>query len=227
LIGKIVAVFGSGGCYATYRRANGVSNAVLPMPDGVTPSECASSFVNPLTALGMISTMREGGHTALVHTAAASQLGQMMARICNQGKIPLVNVVRRAEQEVFLRSINPDSIIINQTSTSFITDLANAMKQTGATVAFDATGGGSLSADILVALDKAGLSREGVQLYNYGRLDTSPSTMTGEQKKRSVFWLLPAWQAQHRKEFAENMRRVAGEIRTTFATSYTAELGME
>lgn len=227
LIGKTVAVFGSGGCYAAYRRVNGASNAILPMPSGVTPRQAASSFVNPLTALGMLSTMRELGHTGLVHTAAASQLGQMMVRICMKDGVNLVNVVRKVEQEALLREIHPSAVIINQSSPTFAVDLAQAMKHAGATIGFDATGGGALSAQILSAFDAAGLTREGIQLYNYGFLDTSPSTMTKEQRSRTSFWLLPTWQAQHKKEFAENMRRVAGEITSTFATNYTAEVGMD
>jgi len=226
LIGKTVAVFGSGGCYATYRKANGVSNAVLPMPDGVTPRSAASAFVNPLTVLGFLSSMREGGHGALVHTAAASQLGQMLLRVCSKDKIPLVNIVRRQEQEALLRSIDPAAIIVNQSSPSFGADLAEAIKHAGATLAFDATGGGPLSADILNAFDAAGKVKDGVQLYNYGGLDTSPSTMTPAQKKRAGFWLLPMWQSQHKKEFAQNMQRVASEITTTFVTSYTAEVSL-
>ena len=119
LLGKVVATFGSGGCYATYYKARAGGNAVMAMPDGVTPREAASSFVNPLTVLGMLSTALEEGHSALVHTAAASQLGQMMVRVCMADEIPLVNVVRRPEQEELLRSINPDAIIVSQASPSF------------------------------------------------------------------------------------------------------------
>jgi len=227
LIGKTVAVFGSGGCYASYRKANGTSNAVSPMPDGVTPRQAASSFVNPLTVLGMLATMKESGHSGLVHTAAASQLGQMMLRVCVKDGIPLVNIVRRAEQEALLRAIHPAAIIVNQSSPSFAVDLKEAVAQHKATIGFDATGGGALSAQILTAFDEAGLTKDGDQLHNYGMLDTSPSTSTSAQKKRTNFWLLPMWQAQHKKEFAVNMQRVAGEITTTFATSYTAEVSIE
>lgn len=227
LIGRTVAVFGSGGCYATYRRAKATSNAVLPMPPGVTPRQAASSFVNPLTVLGQLSTARAGGHAAVVHTAAASQLGQMMLRACVKDGIPLVNVVRRAEQEALLRSISRDAIIVNQSAPDFAAELVNAIKRTSASIAFDATGGGPLSAQLLTAFDEAGQTKSGVQLYNYGMLDTSPSTMTPAQKKRSTFWMLPMWQARNRKEFGDCMRRVAGEITSTFATSYTAEVGLE
>lgn len=191
LLGKVVASFGSGGCYATYYKTRAGGNSVMPMPDGVTPSQAASSFVNPLTVLGMLSTALEEGHTAVVHTAAASQLGQMMVRVGMADGIPLVNVVRRPEQEQLLRAINPDAIIVSQASPSFEADLAAAIKRTGATIGFDATGGGSLSSQILDAIDAAGLTKDGLQLYNYGGLDTSASTSTKAQKARTSFWLLP------------------------------------
>ena len=166
LLGKVVAVFGSGGCYARYRSASARGNSVMAMPDGVTPREAASSFVNPLTVLGMLSTAVEEGHSAVVHTAAASQLGQMMVRTCMADGTQLVNVVRRPEQEELLRSINPESIIVSQASSTFEADLAAAVSKTGATIAFDATGGGSLSAQLLDAIDASGLTKEGTQLYN-------------------------------------------------------------
>ena len=105
LLGRVVACFGSGGCYATYRKASARGNSVMVMPAGVTPRQAASSFVNPLTVLGMLSTAKAEGHTALVHTAAASQLGQMMVRVCKADGIPLVNIVRRAEQQALLSSL--------------------------------------------------------------------------------------------------------------------------
>jgi NADPH:quinone reductase-like Zn-dependent oxidoreductase len=226
MLGKTVAVFGSGGCYASYRKASARGNSVNVMPEGVTPRQAASAFVNPLTVLGMLSTASEEGHAALVHTAAASQLGQMMLRVCMQDSIPLVNVVRRQEQEELLRSIDPDAVVVNQSSPTFEADLAQAVKQTGATIAFDATGGGALSAQLLDAIDSVGHSKEGHQLYNYGALDTSRSTMTPEQKKRAGFWLLPMWAARAKPKFAASMKRVASEITTTFATNYTAEVGL-
>jgi NADPH:quinone reductase-like Zn-dependent oxidoreductase len=226
MLGKTVAVFGSGGCYATYRKASARGNSVNVMPAGVSPRDAASSFVNPLTVLGMLSTAKEGGHTSLVHTAAASQLGQMMLRVCTHDNIPLVNVVRRPEQEQLLRSINSAAVIVSQASPTFEADLTQAIKQTGATIAFDATGGGALSAQLLDAIDAAGHATEGHQLYNYGALDTSPSTLSKEQRARTGFWLLPMWAAKAKPLFASSMKRVASEITTTFATTYTAEVGM-
>ena len=166
VLGKVVATFGSGGCYAEYYKTRAGGNAVMPMPDGVSPREAASAFVNPLTVLGMLSTAQEEGHAGLVHTAAASQLGQMMVRVCMADGFPLVNVVRRPEQEDLLRSINRDAIIVSQASESFEADLLEAIKSTGASIGFDATGGGSLSAQILDAIDAAGYTRDGTQLYN-------------------------------------------------------------
>jgi NADPH2:quinone reductase len=226
LLGKVVACFGSGGHYASYRKVSARGNSVMPMPDGVTPREAASSFVNPLTVLGMLATMREEHHTALVHTAAASQLGQMMVRACVEDGIALVNVVRRPEQEELLRKIDPAATIVSQASPSFEADLTAAIVSTGATIAFDATGGGQLSAQLLEAIDRAGLARSCTQLYNYGRLDTTPSTMSSAQQERAGFWLLPGWAARDRAAFSAAMKRVAAGITTTFATSYTAEVGL-
>ena len=166
VLGKVVATFGSGGCYAEYYKTRAGGNAVMPMPDGVIPREAASSFVNPLTVLGMLSTAQEAGHTGLIHTAAASQLGKMMVRVCMADGIPLVNVVRRPEQEELLRSINRDAIVVSQASESFQADLVEAITSTGASIGFDATGGGSLSAHVLDAIDAAGHTTDGLQLYN-------------------------------------------------------------
>lgn len=151
----------------------------------------------------------------------------MMLRVCKSDGIPLINVVRRPAQEELLREIDPDAVIVSQASPSFESDLTAACKQHGISIAFDATGGGALSAQLLNAIDAAGLTKKGNQLYNYGGLDTSPSTMTSDQRKRAGFWLLPMWAAKDKPAFKAGMGRVASEITTTFATTYTAEVGME
>src|SRR5437899_696465 len=138
LLGKLVAGIG-GAMYAQYRTLKAAD--VLPLPPGATPAEGASCFVNPLTALGMVETMRREGHTALVHTAAASNLGQMLNRICLKDQVDLVNIVRRQEQENLLRAIGAVHVC-NASSDTFIQDLTEALVATGATIAFDATGGG-------------------------------------------------------------------------------------
>ena len=222
ILGKTVAVFGSGGCYAEYRKASARGNSLNVFPDGTTAAEAASSYVNPLTALGMLSTAVEEGHPACISTAAASQLGQMMVRIAMADNYPIVNVVRRDAQIDLLRAINPNAIVVNQSNDDFEDKLLAAVKETGASVAFDATGGGNLSSQLLEAIDRAGLTKAGTQLYNYGGLDTSPSTMTKGQRKRSGFWFLGAFSAKDRANFKRCMGRVRDEIKTTFATNYTA-----
>src|SRR3954452_4192384 len=151
LMGKTVAIIG-GATYAEYRCV--AAGFALELPDGTEPAQAASCFVNPLTALGMVETMRMEGHTALVHTAAASNLGQMLQKICLADGVPLVNIVRKPEQEELLRSLGAVHVC-NSSSSSFPTDLTEALKATSATLAFDATGGGPLANQILSAMERA------------------------------------------------------------------------
>ena len=157
LLGRTVAIAG-GAMYAQYRTTD--ASACLVLPEGTSAREGASSFVNPLTALGMIETMRREGHSALVHTAAASNLGQMLVKLCLEEHIPLVNIVRKPEQEALLRSIGA-IYVCNSASPSFMTDLIAAVTATSATLAFDATGGGNLASQILTAMEAAA-ERDGV-----------------------------------------------------------------
>ena len=138
--------------YTQYRAVD--ASACLVLPDGTTPKDGASSFVNPLTALGMLETMRREGHSALVHTAAASNLGQMLVKLCIKDGVPLVNIVRKPDQEELLRSLGAVHVC-NSTSPSFSTDLVEALKATSATLAFDATGGGTLASQILSGMEQA------------------------------------------------------------------------
>jgi NADPH:quinone reductase len=148
LMGKTVATIG-GAMYAQYRCSK--VNECLPLPAGTTPAEGASCFVNPLTSLGMTETMRAEGYTALVHTAAASNLGQMLNKICLKDGIPLVNIVRNPEQAAILRKIGAKHVV-DSTSATFMDELTAALVETGATVAFDAIGGGKLAGQILSAM---------------------------------------------------------------------------
>src|SRR6478735_4482129 len=180
LMGKTVAMIG-GAMYAQYRVIK--ARAVLPLPDGTTAAEGASCFVNPLTALGMTETMRREGHKALVHTAAASNLGQMLNKICLKDGIGLVNIVRSQEQADILRKIGA-KYIVDSSAPTFMDDLTNALVETGATLAFDAIGGGKLAGQILTGMEIAAnkttkvYSRYGSsvhkQVYIYGGLDTRP-----------------------------------------------------
>ncbi|NOX50389.1 MAG: zinc-binding dehydrogenase, partial [Gammaproteobacteria bacterium] len=151
LLGKVVCISG-GGLYSQYRCAK--ASACLVLNEGVTAIKAASSFVNPMTSLGMVETMRMENHTALVHTAAASNLGQMLVRICNADDVSLVNIVRKKEQVKLLKNLGA-KYVCNSSDASFMSDLVSALTATGATIAFDATGGGTLTNQILTAMETA------------------------------------------------------------------------
>src|SRR5256885_10607286 len=184
LMGRTVAMIG-GAMYAQYRCLK--VGECLPLPAGTTPAEGASCFVNPLTSLGMVETMKREGHKALVHTAAASNLGQMLNKICLEDGIPLVNIVRSAEQAKLLRGIGAKHVV-DSTSANFSEELTQALVETGATIAFDAIGGGKLASQILTCMEMAlnktakEYSRYGStthkQVYIYGSLNTGPIELT-------------------------------------------------
>ena len=235
LDGKVVAAMG-GGMYGQYRCVD--ASVCLPLLDGHTAKDGASSFVNPLTALCMIETMNLEGHTALVHTAAASNLGQMLNRICLDGGVDLVNIVRKNEQETLLREMGAQ-YVVNSSKDSFMADLTDAIHATGATLAFDATGGGTLASTILSAMEAAAARTPGAysiygsvkhkQVYLYGGLDTSPTTLhRGYGMAWGVGgWLLPNFLARVGQEVATRLRtRVATEMKTTFASHYTNEISL-
>ncbi len=235
LDGKVVAAMG-GGMYGQYRCVD--ASVCLPLLDGHTAKDGASSFVNPLTALCMIETMNLEGHTALVHTAAASNLGQMLNRICLDGGVDLVNIVRKNEQATLLREMGA-KYVCNSSKDSFMADLTDAIHATGATLAFDATGGGTLASTILSAMEAAAARTPGAysiygsvkhkQVYLYGGLDTSPTTLhRGYGMAWGVGgWLLPNFLARVGQEVATRLRtRVATEMKTTFASHYTNEISL-
>ncbi len=235
LLGKTVALIG-GSMYSQYRCAN-VSQCVV-LPEGCTAAEGASIFVNPMTAVSMVDVMRREGHTALVHTAAASNLGQMLNRVCQKDGIQLVNIVRSPAQVELLRSIGA-KYICDSSAESFTQDLIQALIETGATIAFDAIGGGKLASQILVCMEAAinqsatSYSRYGSavhkQVYIYGSLDMSPTVLNrGFGPAFGVCgWLLPNYLAkvgpQTQQEF---QARVLAELKTTFACSYTQEVSL-
>ena len=237
LLGRTVAVAG-GSMYAQYRMAD--ASACLVLPEGTSAREGASSFVNPLTALGMIETMRRDGHGGLVHTAAASNLGQMLVKLCLEENIPLVNIVRKPEQESLLRSIGAVHVC-NSESPSFRSDLTEALTVTSATLAFDATGGGKLASQILSAMEAAAsatataveYSRYGStvrkQVYIYGGLDPSPTVLTrnfGFAWNVGGWLLTPFLQSIGPDSFGELRSRVAAGLTTTFASRYTSEISL-
>ena len=230
LLGKTVAMIG-GAMYAQYRLMKVADCLVLP--SGITPAEGASCFVNPLTALGMVETMRREGHKALLHTAAASNLGQMLNRICLKDGIDLINIVRSEEQAKLLRGIGAKHIC-NSTSPGFLEDLTQALVETGATIAFDAIGGGKLAGQILTCMETAinktakVYSRYGSnvhkQIYVYGGLDIRPIELSrGFGMAWGVGgWLLTPFLQKIGPADGANLRqRVAAELKTTFASHYT------
>ena len=239
LIGKTVGLAG-GSMYAQYKCAPAINCLILE--DGTTPVEAASSFVNPLTALSFVETMKMENHSAIVHTAAASNLGQMLIKICQSDGIPLVNIVRKNEQVEILKSIGA-KYICNTSDPGFMESLINALVETGATLGFDATGGGNdgeLPGQILTAMEVAAnknseqYSRYGSetykQVYIYGGLDQNPTIL-----KRSYGmswglggWLLTPMLGKIGMEKVQEMRvRIAKEIKTTFASKYAGEISFE
>jgi NADPH:quinone reductase-like Zn-dependent oxidoreductase len=230
LMGKTVSMIG-GAMYSQYRTVK--ASDCLELPDGTTAAEGASWFVNPFTALGMTETMRREGHKALVHTAAASNLGQMLNKICLKDGIGLVNIVRKADQAEILRKIGAKHVV-DSSSPTFLGDLTNALAETGATIAFDAIGGGKLPGQILSCMEAA-INREAKvysrygsnvhkQVYLYGMLDPGPTELN---RAFGMAWGIGGWlvtpflmkiSAADRQRLRE---RVASELKTTFASHYT------
>jgi NADPH2:quinone reductase len=239
LIGKTVGLAG-GAMYSQYRAVPAAS--CLVMNDGTTAAEAASSFVNPLTALGFIETMKMENHTAIVHTAAASNLGQMLVKICKDDGVPLVNIVRKSEHVELLKGLGAE-YICNTSDDDFMESLVAALVETGATLGFDATGGGNngeLPGQILAAMEIAAnktakeYSRYGSdtykQVYIYGGLDQSPTIL---KRSFGMSWGLGGWLLTPMigrigmERFQQMRERVAAEITTTFASNYVQEISFE
>jgi NADPH2:quinone reductase len=235
LLGKRVAVMG-GSMFAQYRAVP--AEDCLVLPEGVSSAEGAAPFVNPLTALAMVETMRLEGHKGLVHTAAASNLGQMLVRICQEDGVPLVNIVRRPEQAALLRGLGATHVC-DSSAPGFHEDLVQALSETGATLAFDAIGGGRLAGDILTAMETAAVRRmsgfslygssEMKQVYIYGALDRGPTELA---RTFGLMWGVGGWLLMpilHRlgPERAEQLRRrVQGGLKTIFASRYAREISL-
>jgi NADPH:quinone reductase len=235
LIGRTLATR-TLGMYAQYRVAK--ASECMVLPEGSTPKEGASAFINPLTALGMVETMRREGHSALVHTAAASNLGQMLNRVCIADAIALVNVVRNTKQAGILREIGA-KYVLDSTTPTFVSELTDALAETGATLAFDAVGGGTLAATILSSMEEAAgrkattYNRYGSpihkQVYIYGILDTGPTEI---DRSFGMAWGVGGWlmtwfMQKIGPQDAQRLRdRVAAELTTTFASHYTTEISL-
>ncbi len=235
LLGQRVALLG-GATYAQYRAVP--AEQCLLLPAGATAAEGASSFVNPLTALGMVETMRREGHRALVHTAAASNLGQMLNRICLKDGVGLVNIVRSPAQVAVLKALGATQVC-DSSSPDFMNALTEAVAATGATLGFDALGGGRLAGQILTAMEVAlnrsakEYSRYGStthkQVYLYGGLDTRPTEFTRSfgMSWGMGGWLLFPFLQKIGPAAAEALKaRVAAELKTTFASHYAGELSL-
>ena len=235
LIGKTVSVAG-GAMYSQYRTVD--ASLVMVLPEGTSARLGASAFVNPLTALGMVATMRSEGRSALVHTAAASNLGQMLVKLCIEEQVALVNIVRKPEQMETLQALGAE-YVCNSTSPSFMVDLIEALSATSATLAFDATGGGTLASQILTAMEAASArntteySRYGSttpkQIYIYGGLDCGPTVLTrnfGFAWSVSGWLLTPFLQSVGIEGLIELRQRVARGLETTFASTYTKEVSL-
>ncbi|MBB3694319.1 zinc-binding dehydrogenase [Sphingomonas sp. BK580] len=236
LIGRTVGMMG-GAMYAQYRKLR--ARDVVPLPDGASAADGAAMFVNPLTALSFVETARQEGHHAIVHTAAASNLGQMLQKICLADGVPLVNVVRSEAQAALLRDIGATHVVDSRAE-DFRRRLTDAIAETGATIAFDAIGGGTLGSDIVQAMEQAAnrrateYSRYGSnvfkQLYIYGALDTAPTTLNrlafGFQWGVAGFLLTPWLQKAGRETVARMRQRVVDELTTTFASRYTRTIGL-
>lgn len=233
LMGKTVAVIG-GGTYRQYHCVN--VQSCLELKEGTTAKEGASSFVNPLTALAMVETMRAEGHKAIIHAAAASNLGQMLNRICIADGVDLINIVRKEEQETLLREMGA-KYVVNSSSDTFIADLTAAIIETGATIAFDPIGGGRLTSDILNCMETAVArdmkehtiygSNTFKQVYIYGALDRGPITLHrnfGFAWGINGFLLFNALGKLGTQTVMKMRQRVADEITTTFASHYTHEV---
>ncbi|HKU14256.1 MAG TPA: zinc-binding dehydrogenase [Steroidobacteraceae bacterium] len=234
LLGKLVAV-ASGSMYSQFKVAKAAEALVLP--DGTTARQAASCFVNPLTALSMVEVMRREGHKALVHTAAASNLGQMLNKICLKDGVGLVNIVRSAEQAKLLKDIGA-AIVLDSTSPRFVADLIEAVGATQATLAFDAIGGGPLASQILTAMEAAAAARMSTysrygsstfkQVYIYGALDTGKTELTrmyGLSWSVSG-WLLTPFLQKLGADVGRLRQRVVAELTTTFASHYTQEISL-
>jgi len=229
LMGRTVSMIG-GAMYSEYRTLP--VGQCQPLPEGITPAQGASWFVNPLTALGMLETMRREGHSALVHTAAASNLGQMLVKLCRADDVPLVNLVRRVEQAETLRSLGARHVV-DTSRPAFTDELVAALAETNATLAFDAIGGGPLAGQILAAMERAqsaiaaGYNRYGSathkQVYIYGSLDRSPTVL---ERSYGMAWGVGGWlltlflQKLGGEGVARLRSRVVAELDTTFASHY-------
>ena len=235
LLGRTVTAVG-GSMYRTHRVLD--VRRVMPLPEGAAAAEGASLFVNPMTVQAFLTTMRDEGHEALIHTAAASNLGQMLAKLCGKEGVPLVAIVRREAQRKLLLDLGVPHVVDSSTET-FFDDLVAAIAATNATLCFDAVGGGHLANTVLTAMEMAQRAR-GVradlygtpvhkQLYQYGRLDVSATKLTGGY---GMYWGVGGWLLTPRlhalgRQRTRAMQQFAIDERNgIFASDYARTVGL-
>jgi NADPH2:quinone reductase len=236
-VGRTVAARSPLGMYAQYRIVR--ASDCLVLPNGISTRQGASAIINPLTVLGMVETMRREGHCALVHTAAASNVGQMLNRVCLMDGIPLVNIVRSPTQAEDLRLLGAKHVL-DSSSATFRRSLVAALEETGATLAFDAIGGGTMAGTIVAAMEEAlgakaaSFSRYGSpihkQVYIYGMLNPGPRILEGNLGMAWAVsgWLMTWFYGKIDSSTAQRLRdRVTNELTTTFASHYTSEISLQ
>ena len=211
----------------------------VELPDDISAAEGADVFCNPLTALAMVETLRQTGQRAMIHTAAASNLGKMLVRICKEDGIPLVNIVRRGEQAEMLRALGATHIC-DSSQPGFADELGRAVADTGATVAFDAIGGGVMADRLLTAMEAAAAARMGgfspygsqdmKRVYIYGLLDGSPTMLP--RAGYGMIWAVEGWamppvlaRAGAERTGALVQRVVAG-LTGTFASDFAQSVSL-
>lgn len=238
LIGRKVALLsmrrGTFGQYVTVSAAE-----CAPLPDGISARQGADVFCNPMTALSIVETVRLEGHAGLIHTAAASNLGQMLVRICAEDGLPLVNVVRREEQVRLLADLGAEHVCVSSSPT-FAEDLRAAIAATGATIAFDAIGGGAMPGLLLEAMEDVAAAAMGFyspygslglkQVFIYGHLDRSPTVL--HNARYGMLWDLRHWAMPQTlarvtpERVGEMQQRVLAGLASTFASHYARELSL-
>lgn len=236
LLGKTVALLG-GAMYAQYRTLPVMM--CMELPDGTEPEDGASCFVNPLTSLAFTEVMKRDGYKGIVHTAAASNLGQMLVKICKADGIPLVNIVRSAAQAEILKELGATHII-NSSEDGFLDTLADAITETEAFIGFDAIGGGKLAGQILGCMEQAAVRRmseysrygsnQMKQVYVYGALDLGPTILGrnfGLTWGLGGFLLTPFLQQAGAETQMQMRARVVAELTTTFASHYSHKISLE
>ncbi|MEY4473606.1 MAG: hypothetical protein RL671_1910 [Pseudomonadota bacterium] len=235
LMGKRVACV-PGTAYGTYAVAE--AQMAFPVDDNVTAEQAASSFVNPMTALGFVETMKLEGFTGIVHAAAASNLGQMLVKICQEDGIPLVNVVRSDAQVKLLKDLGATHVL-NMNDADYMPKLIDAIAETKAMIGFDPIGGGTVASQFLSAMEAAASrgaafsrygSSEPKKVYIYGALDLGPTILNRAFGLTwdLAGWLLTPFMMKAGMEIVGRMRtRVMKDLTTTFASHYARKGNLE